>query len=401
MEHDLELFAELGLTNLRTCLHWEHFALSGTWADFDRCMHSAVRCGISPIVGLIHHGSGPPGTDLLDPNFPEKLAAYATEVARRYSWALDYTPVNEPQTTARFACLYGHWYPHHRDMRSYVRAFANQIKGIVLSMAAIRNVQPRARLIHTEDGGTTDASPILNSYRVEREHRRWLGLDLLCGRVDCRHPLYRFLIDNGLEEREILWFAEHPCPPSIIGMNYYVTSDRFLDHRVDLYPDFLGGGDSGEEPLVDIEAVRVSPNGIVGARTILTQAWERYNLPVAITEAHLGCYADQQVRWLAEMCRQAHQAYFEGVDVRAVTAWGLLGLYNWSHLCTRNSGAYEPGVFDVSSGTPIETPLSDLVRRLVRRLPVPSAALSSFGWWERNSRFTVQPALSRALQERN
>jgi dTDP-4-dehydrorhamnose reductase len=141
MEHDLELFAELGLTNLRTCLHWEHFALSGTWADFDRCMHSAVRCGISPIVGLIHHGSGPPGTDLLDPNFPEKLAAYATEVARRYSWALDYTPVNEPQTTARFACLYGLWYPHHRDMRSYVRAFANQIKGIVLSMAAIRNVQ--------------------------------------------------------------------------------------------------------------------------------------------------------------------------------------------------------------------------------------------------------------------
>src|SRR5205823_4442228 len=105
---DIERIAELGLTNLRTALHWERFALSQNWGDFDRCMHAAVSCGISPIVGLVHHGSGPPDTDLLDVGFPEKLAAYAAKVARRYPWILDYTPVNEPQTTGRFACLYGH-----------------------------------------------------------------------------------------------------------------------------------------------------------------------------------------------------------------------------------------------------------------------------------------------------
>jgi len=182
-------------------------------------------------------------------------------------------------------------------------------------------------------------------------------------------------------------------------MNYYVTSDRFLDHRVELYPDYFRGGDSGDEPLVDIEAVRVSSHGIAGARTILTQAWERYKLPVAITEAHLGCSPDQQVRWLAEICRQAHQAYFDGVDVRAVTAWGLLGLYNWCDLCTRDSGHYEPGVFDVSGGRPLETPLSDLVRRLARRMPLPSAALSNAGWWELNSRFTMPPAEAFAAAE--
>ena len=399
IERDLEVFAELGLTNLRTCLHWEHFARSAKWEDFDRCMHAVERCGMSPIVGLVHHGSGPADTDLLDHDFPEKLAAYAAKVAQRYPWAFDYTPVNEPQTTGRFACLYGHWYPHHRNMRSYVRALANQIKGIVLSMVAIRNVQPGARLIHTEDGGVTHASPILESYRIDREHRRWLGLDLLCGRVERQHPLFQFLIDNGLDQKEILWFAEHPCPPSVVGMNYYVTSDRFLDHRVELYPDYFRGGDSGDEPLVDIEAVRVSSHGIAGARTILTQAWDRYRLPVAITEAHLGCSPDQQVRWLAEICRQAHQAYFDGVDVRAVTAWGLLGLYNWCDLCTRDSGHYEPGVFDVSGGTPLETPLSDLVRRLARRMPLPSAALSNAGWWELNSRFTMPPAEAFAAAE--
>ena len=75
-----------------------------------------------PIVGLVHHGSGPAYTSLLDSGFPEKLARYAGAVARRYPWLTDFTPVNEPLTTARFSGLYGHWYPHGRCDRDYVRA---------------------------------------------------------------------------------------------------------------------------------------------------------------------------------------------------------------------------------------------------------------------------------------
>jgi dTDP-4-dehydrorhamnose reductase len=43
-------------------------------------------------------------------------------VAARYPWLRDYTPVNEPLTTARFSGLYGVWYPHHRNTHSFVRA---------------------------------------------------------------------------------------------------------------------------------------------------------------------------------------------------------------------------------------------------------------------------------------
>lgn len=76
-----------------------------------------------------------------------------------------------------------------------------------------------------------------------------------------------------------------------------------------------------------------------------TEACKRYGLPVAITETHLGCVPEEQARWLAETWDQAEEARAEGVDVRAVTAWRLLGLYDWCHLCTREAGAYEPGVF--------------------------------------------------------
>ena len=41
--------------------------------------------GIGPIVGLLHHGSGPRYTSLLDPDFPEKFASYAGGVARTLS----------------------------------------------------------------------------------------------------------------------------------------------------------------------------------------------------------------------------------------------------------------------------------------------------------------------------
>ena len=124
-------------------------------------MEELNRKDMVPVVGLLHHGSGPRQTDLLDPDFPGKLAAYALQVAERYPSVVQYTPVNEPNTTSRFACLYGHWYPHHRSMESYIRALVNQIKATVLSMQAIRTVQPLAELVYTEDGGGIFSTPAM------------------------------------------------------------------------------------------------------------------------------------------------------------------------------------------------------------------------------------------------
>lgn len=384
-EADLRCFADLGLKTLRVGMQWEHHERTGSWADWDRMLSAMTELRMRPIAGLLHHGSGPPSTDLLDPQFAEKFAAYALEVARRYPHVLDWTPINEPQTTGRFACMYGYWYPHHRSMQSYVRALLNQMRGVVLAMRAIRSVQPAARLIHTEDGGITYASPQLEDYREEREHRRWLGTDLLCGRVDHAHPLFMFLREHGAGERELCWFAENPCPPSILGINYYVTSDRFLDDRLELHPD-RGGGDTGSEPLVDVEAVRVLPAGIAGAGAVLRQAWERYRLPVALTEAHLGCRDPQeQTCWLAEVWREALAAQRAGVDVRAVTVWALLGSFDWCTLCTRHTGDYEPGVFDIHGGTRTPTALAVLTQRLAQGMPSGQDG-SRLGWWQRSER---------------
>ena len=197
-----------------------------------------------------------------------------------------------------------------------------------------------------------------------------------------------------MSTEEVFWFAENPCPPSVLGLNYYVTSDRFLDHRLDLYPG-RAGGDTGTEPLVDVEAVRVRAEGISGVGTILREAWNRYRLPLAITEAHLGANSAEQICWVAEVWTEARAALAAGIDVRAVTPWALLGSFNWSHLCTMDDGAYEPGVFSLATGHPVATPLAALLYRMSQGLPIENLA-SGQGWWHSPDRLTLPPYIPLA-----
>ena len=389
---DLQLIRELGIRKLRYGLQWERYMQAGSLEVFRDSLAEMERLGMEPIAGLVHHGSGPEGTDLLDPEFGTKLAGYARQVAARFPSVRSYTPVNEPHTTARFSGLYAHWYPHHRSFRAYLRALVNQVKASVLAMEAIREVRPDAEFVHTEDAGRTWSTPELAPLCELRENRRWLGTDLLCGRVGRDHPLFPYLLSHGISEAEIFWFAEHPCPPSVLGLNYYVTSDRFLDHRTERYPDWLAGGDDGTEPLVDIEAVRLRRGGIAGSCEILREAWERYGLPVAITEAHLGGDPAEQVRWLRDVWKGAQAARRSGVDCRAVTVWAMLGSFDWCTLVTEERGDYEPGVFDVGGGPafqePVPTHLAAVVAQLARG---ERPAVEGPGWWTLPSRMTFEP----------
>jgi len=389
---DLERIAELGVSALRYPLLWERSEADGepsfVWSD--ERLARLYDLKIEPVAGLVHHGSGPRHTSLVSECFPEKLAAYAERVARRYPWVERYTPVNEPLTTARFSGLYGHWHPHGRDDRTFVRALLGQCKAISLSMARVRNVNSRALLVQTEDMGFTRSTDVLRYQADFENERRWLSLDLLAGSVSKRHPLYRYLIEAGATPRELAYFEEHPCPADVIGINYYVTSERFLDSRVGLYPPEMVGG-NGRQAYVDVEAVRVCADGLVGIEAILCEAHRRYRRPVVVTEAHLGCTHAQQASWLSYVWNSALQARGRGAEVKAVTAWALLGAYGWDRLVTAAGGTYEAGAFRVVEDAIEPTELAHFIQRLARgELPDTEP-----GWWTRPERL-LYPAYERA-----
>jgi dTDP-4-dehydrorhamnose reductase len=383
---DLELLAGLGIKAVRYPVLWERHAtdpIDWTWAD--ERLHRLRELGITPIVGLIHHGSGPPHTSLVDPSYAKGLATFAAQVADRFPWIEAYTPVNEPLTTARFSGLYGHWYPHGRDAATFAQCFLTQCRAVVLAMQAVRKVNPEAILVQTEDLGRTHAPKILRYQADFENERRWLTWDLLCGRLDRGHPLWGYLRWTGVPEAEIAWFGEHPCPPDIVGVNHYVTSDRYLDDQIDRYPADKHGT-NGQHRYVDIEAVRVLPGGVDGLYRLLRQVWQRYALPLAITEAHIGCTADEQMRWIWEAWRAASRLHDEGADIRAVTPWSLFGAYDWDSLVTQSAGHYESGAFDIRDGSPQPTPVAEFLRDLAAGREPRSPMLATLGWWRRPER---------------
>ena len=393
---DLDLFAELGVRSIRYPVLWERTApngkMSADWSWADERLGRLRELGIRPIVGLVHHGSGPRHTSLIDPAFPEKLAEFARAVAERYPWVENYTPVNEPLTTARFSGLYGHWYPHGRDGLTFARALLTECRATVVAMRAIREVNPAAQLVQTEDLGKTHSTPLL-AYQAEFENeRRWLSFDLLCGRLHRNSIIWNHLCDLGVDEAELQWFLDNPCPPDVLGINHYLTSERFLDEHTEHYPACSHGG-NGVHKYADVEAVRVCAEGTAGTRVLLKETWERYGLPLAITEVHLGCTREEQLRWLKEVWDGAVWLRHEGVDVRAVTAWSLLGAYNWNSLVTRAEGYYEPGVFDLRGPRPRPTAIARMVRDLATRYESDHPLLETPGWWHRPERL-LYPSVS-------
>ena len=384
-ESDIDRVAALGIKALRYPVLWERHQplreqpIDWTWTA--RQLDSIRDHNIIPIAGLLHHGSGPAFTNLASPSFAEEFACYAGQVAARFPWLEYYTPINEPLTTARFSGLYGLWYPHRRDPLLCIKMLLNQVKGIVYAMKAIRQINPAAKLIQTEDLGKVYSSPGLLYQRDFENHRRWLTFDLLMGRVNRQHPLWDYLLSIGIEESQLIPFTENPCIPDLIGINYYVTSERFLDEDISRYPADSHGG-NGLDIYVDTEAVRVITPG--GLSNLLQEVWHRYHLPLSITEAHLNCTREEQLRWLKEIWDIACQAKKKGIDIKAVTAWALLGATDWDSLITRKDGHYEEGAYEV-------TPFSKLrltgIGRLIKMLADSGACdhplLQEPGWWHR------------------
>jgi dTDP-4-dehydrorhamnose reductase len=398
---DLERLAALGVSTLRYPILWERTApqaldiLDWSWAD--ERMDSLRRLGLTPIVGLVHHGSGPSYTNLLDPGFPEKLATYAGAVARRYPWASAYTPINEPLTTARFSCLYGHWFPHERDALLFARAMLLQCRATILAMRAIRDVNQTAHLVQTEDLGRTFSTPAL-AYQADFENeRRWLTFDLLSGRITSGTAMWDYFIWLGIQPSELEWFLKNATSPDLLGINHYVTSERFLDQRLTRYPLVFHGG-NGRHVYADVEAVRVCSEGVAGPKAIMREVWDRYRLPLAITEAHLGCTREEQLRWLNEIWHAAVQAREDKVDVRAVTAWAAFGTYDWNNLLTTNSGSYEPGVYDLRSPTPRETVLAGFIETIASGKEFDHPTLDAPGWWHRLDRLSYPPVTRRGQE---
>ncbi|HEY0059268.1 MAG TPA: dTDP-4-dehydrorhamnose reductase [Flavisolibacter sp.] len=394
-ESDLDLVASLGITMLRYPVLWEKHQQEREraidWTFAERSLKRLRELNVTPIAGLVHHGSGPNYVNFYDGSFENGLAQYARQVAEKFPWLEYYTPVNEPLTTARFCGLYGHWYPHKSSKYDFFKILLSECKATVMAMKAIREINPQAKLIQTDDLGKCHSTPVLQ-YQADLENeRRWLSYELLCGKLTPEKFMWNYMLEAGIEEDELNYFLQNNCTPHVCGFNYYLTSERYLDHDKKKYPKEFHGGNE-KHKYADIHTVLVNLDTESGPYTLLKEAWERLGLPMAITECHLHSVREEQMRWFHEMWKTLNRLKSEGVDIKAITAWALFGLYGWNKLCTKPYGDYEPGAFNLSSGTARPTALARYIQELTSKQDCLHPVLHADGWWKRSDRTTYLPA---------
>lgn len=381
---DLELICDLGISKIRYPILWEKHQpeekQAPTW-DVETNLNYLKSRNVEVIAGLVHHGSGPSYAPILSNNFATGLASYAEKVALKFPWINYYTPINEPLTTARFCGLYGFWHPHHKNDQSFLKILINETKATILAMQAIRKINPNAKLVQTEDLAKIHSTPYLKTQANFENHRRWLSIDLLCGKVNQKHPLWKYFKKVGLEN-ELDFFIENPLLPNVLGFNYYITSERFLDEDLSLYPLHTHGGND-KKKYADVEVVRSHKANLDGPELLLKEAWKRYKLPLAITEAHLHCGREDQLRWLQYIWKSAKNLEQKGVNILSVTVWSLLGAYGWDKLLTKAHGNYESGVFDLSIGKPRPTALAKQIKHFANNKVYEHPVVNCQGWWQR------------------
>lgn len=196
---------------------------------------------------------------------------------------------------------------------------------------AVRAANPAAQLVQTDD--------LSRAFGTSRPARGRVpeppppALVRLAVRPRRSRPPAAGLLEGGRGGRGgSRRVRRRPVPADILGINYYPTSDRYLDEDPAAHPGRprVDAGSGVEH--ADIDAARGSLACPVGFAPRLREAWERYRLPLAVTEVHLCGTREERLRWLKEAWDAAVALRAEGADVRAVTAWSPLGSFGWNTL---------------------------------------------------------------------
>ncbi|WP_423148758.1 family 1 glycosylhydrolase [Rubrolithibacter danxiaensis] len=327
-KEDFQLVKEMGIEFLRygPPYYSTHIGPGKyNWDFSDETFRELHRLNITPIVDLCHFGV-PDWVDSFQNNeWPYYFAEYAKAFAKRFPYIQFYTPVNEIFIAATFSAQYGWWNECLTTDKTFVNALKNLCKANVLAMQAILEVQHEATFIqsesseyfHAEDPSCRDTADFLNE-------KRFLSLDLSYGHP-VTVPLYKYLMDNGMTDKEYQWFEQNYIKAKcIMGNDYYVTNEH----------------------TVHADGTTSASGEIFGYYIITHQYYNRYRLPVMHTETNIS--EPDSVRWLKKEWANLYRFKQDGFPIVGFTWYSLTDQVDWDSALTKNAGNVNPlGLYDL------------------------------------------------------
>src|SRR5215207_389573 len=320
-ESDIDLVAETGVHVVRWGIPW-HIVQPAPgqwdWEWTDKALEHLVTVkGITPILDLMHYGT-PMWLDnsFINSSYPQRVAEYVAAVVARYkSLVRYYTPLNEPMVNATMSGFKAEWPPYLSGDDGYVKLALAIARGMVLTTQAIKAEQPDAVTVQVEalwHTFTLDES--LKERAVLANARQFLCFDLATGRLDDDHTLAGYVRGHGAMEADLHWFRTNSVTFDIFGANYYPWS--YAELKRDL---------SGKARNV---VRRTSGHKI---EIILRSAWERYRMPIMITETSSNGAIKVRARWMDHTLETVRSLRSEGIPIIGYTWFPLFTMIDWAY----------------------------------------------------------------------
>ena len=364
VSEDIGLLTALGANAYRFSIEWSRLEpIEGkwdeeAWAHYADEIEQLRKADIEPMVTLLHFTL--PGWlaqqgGLLATEFPELFARFTKEAARRFGAQVTFwCTVNEPNVHMYQSYVQGVWPPGVTDTGQAAEAFAGLVRAHAAAAAAIRQVDP---------GSLVGAAMSLIIFDPDR---RWSVLDWVAANEADKGFNWAFYdsITSGNISLHLAGFPEieeaHPGlqgSADYFGINYYRRNlVRFTLSAPGLVTLLQGPG-----PLSDA-GVEVYPEGLL---RLLRRVWERYQLPIYITENGVAD-ANGQLRpeYLRSHLYATSRAIGEGIPVRGYFHWSLLDNFEWSEGYSYRFGLYsvDYDTFERTAG-PAVAEFRDLAER--------------------------------------
>jgi len=357
---DLDLVKELGVTHARYGIPWHRINSAPNrwdWSFADQTLERMLELGVEPIVDLVHYGL-PRWIEgaYTNPDYPRFVAEYARRAAERFQGRIHlWTPLNEPRVTAWYCGKLGWWPPFRRGWRGFLQVMLGVCKGIVETARAIRAVDDENMIVHVDATDLYESSdPALAGEVARRQEIVFLALDLISGRVGEHHPLFHWLLKNGVSLKDLEWFRAHAIELEIIGINLYpLFSQKILKRAPHLRIKMPYAGGEIVERLA-------------------TMYHARYQVPIFISEtASLGSVR-RRSDWLKASVASTLSARAKGIPLVGYTWWPLFALVTWAYRQGTHPASYyvkQMGLWDlVAQGEDlarVATPLVKEFQKLV------------------------------------
>lgn len=302
VDRDYRDLATLGIHAARETVRWPLVDRGDGRYDFSSLapfLRAARRNGVEVIWDLFHYGY-PKDLDPWGEAFPQRFAEYcaatARYIARESRGALYFTPVNEPSFMAYAGGEKGLFAPYGEG-RGWELKIA-LVRAAIAGIDAIRSVCPGARIVNVDplcrvavpEGASPELAEEARDFNERLVFQAW---DMLAGRL---------MPELGGSRRHL----------DIVGINYYWTNQ--WEWRVALV-------DGRIPPLAEDDPRRLRLRDLVRA------VWRRYGGELIISEtSHIG---DRRGAWLREAALEAEALLVEGVPLRGLCLYPILGMPEW------------------------------------------------------------------------